>query len=789
MSAGGKEHSGGEGWRILLPAGLVSLGTLVPYLPVLAGDSLFFGDFQAAFVPLRLLVGAAWRRGLPLLTDALRNGHPLLASPFASALYPPGLLFALPWGQPSRLLSLLVLLHSAWGVLGALLLLRSLGRSRCAAAVGAAVHAWCGVSLSSSSMVLLHATWAWIPWVVLAARLAADRPGRARAAGAAGAALLAVLSGDPFMVAAALAGVLLVSLPAGAAEGGDGPAPRRRPLRGAAALGVGLLVALPLLAAQFRFVRSTGRAAALPAGAALERSLGPLEALGFVLPAPFGDPFTVGADGFLAGALFTAGFPLFPGLYVGLLALSFAAAGALRPGRGRAGPLVWLGAGILLALGDGTVVGRAASDLHLLGSLRFPVKWVLGATLPFALLVSRGVDAVFSDPEKERVANRRVFLAVSCTLLLGAVSLAAASGAVARLAGPRLSVGSELGEAAIVSGLSRNLRTSVQRSVLPLLGGIVVVAAGARLRRAGGAPVAGVLVAIDLLAANGGLAPTASAEVVDRVPAAVRILRQDGAARGRLWVDESAAALRVAPRVQAGRLDDPRNVALGRESLPGWVAAGLGLPQAFPLDLEALDPRPYGVCRRLVETLAAPERDKLLSLAGVTHVATLAAREPGTLLRVGEVGVQAVRPLTLYRNLGALPRVRVATRVVAYRGVEGFVDALRRVPSASLGDVAFVEADLPDPSPGTFRAVGLRDGDGAAPPGATLVSERWDGLVLEKEGPAGLLVISDAWFPGWRAEVDGRPVPLLLADLAFRGVPVPAGRCRVSLRYSPFGPP
>ncbi len=49
----------------------------------------------------------------------------------------------------------------------------------------------------------------------------------------------------------------------------------------------------------------------------------------------------------------------------------------------------------------------------------------------------------------------------------------------------------------------------------------------------------------------------------------------------------------------------------------------------------------------------------------------------------------------------------------------------------------------------------------------------------------GFVVLLDAWDPGWRATVDGRPEPVLRANVAFRAVPVPAGRHRVELLYRP----
>jgi len=50
-----------------------------------------------------------------------------------------------------------------------------------------------------------------------------------------------------------------------------------------------------------------------------------------------------------------------------------------------------------------------------------------------------------------------------------------------------------------------------------------------------------------------------------------------------------------------------------------------------------------------------------------------------------------------------------------------------------------------------------------------------------------LLVVADAWAPGWRAAVDGRPAACLRVGGAFRGVFVPAWSQQVVLRYRPDG--
>lgn len=55
--------------------------------------------------------------------------------------------------------------------------------------------------------------------------------------------------------------------------------------------------------------------------------------------------------------------------------------------------------------------------------------------------------------------------------------------------------------------------------------------------------------------------------------------------------------------------------------------------------------------------------------------------------------------------------------------------------------------------------------------------------VYTKSDTPSVLVVSEVNYPGWKAAIDGRPVPILTADYLLIGVPVPAGDHRVEIRY------
>jgi hypothetical protein len=59
-------------------------------------------------------------------------------------------------------------------------------------------------------------------------------------------------------------------------------------------------------------------------------------------------------------------------------------------------------------------------------------------------------------------------------------------------------------------------------------------------------------------------------------------------------------------------------------------------------------------------------------------------------------------------------------------------------------------------------------------------------VVVSVQAPAaGYLVLTDAWYPGWHAWVDGREAPLLRADLIFRAVYLEPGEHTVEFTYAP----
>ena len=94
------------------------------------------------------------------------------------------------------------------------------------------------------------------------------------------------------------------------------------------------------------------------------------------------------------------------------------------------------------------------------------------------------------------------------------------------------------------------------------------------------------------------------------------------------------------------------------------------------------------------------------------------------------------------------------------------------------------EALVEDAPPGTEMAQGAQFDTGTV----QVLRYTAEQVEIETESKSGaLLVGSDTHHPGWRATVDGRAVPILLTDHAFRGIRLESGKHKVVMRYEPRG--
>jgi hypothetical protein len=171
--------------------------------------------------------------------------------------------------------------------------------------------------------------------------------------------------------------------------------------------------------------------------------------------------------------------------------------------------------------------------------------------------------------------------------------------------------------------------------------------------------------------------------------------------------------------------------------------------------------------------LGTPAGLRLLQLGGVTHVLTVSRSPVPGLGPPVSLSSPYVCPLHVQRVPDPLPGAYV---VHAERGAADAGAVLDAVLDPAFDARAVVVLGAPRPA-----------GPAAPTPDEVrVVSRRLASLDVEARlGAPGVLVVLEAFDPGWRATVDGAEAPVLRANGLFRAVRLSAGRHRVAFAYRP----
>jgi hypothetical protein len=163
----------------------------------------------------------------------------------------------------------------------------------------------------------------------------------------------------------------------------------------------------------------------------------------------------------------------------------------------------------------------------------------------------------------------------------------------------------------------------------------------------------------------------------------------------------------------------------------------------------------------------SPQALKALGLLGVTDLLQNHGDPPLRDLQLAYSGADA----RVYRNPEALPRAFMVGRQQLVDGADAARAAVT-APGFAARTTAVVEKPI--------------DGLGGSGGSARITDYGEEDVSVATRAPRrSLLVLTDSWFPGWKATVDGDEVPIERVDYLIRGVVVPAGAHRVELSYEP----
>jgi hypothetical protein len=147
--------------------------------------------------------------------------------------------------------------------------------------------------------------------------------------------------------------------------------------------------------------------------------------------------------------------------------------------------------------------------------------------------------------------------------------------------------------------------------------------------------------------------------------------------------------------------------------------------------------------------------------------------------RVTDQSVPGETEYVVLENRRALPRAWLVNEVVPVDAA-GLVQAIRH-------------AQLPDGRRFDPRTMALVNADEHAetrryPPGVATVrvtSIRDGRIALDVVSQGGYLVLSETFYPGWRARIGGEEVEVERANLGLQGIVVPPGTHRVDVEFEP----
>lgn len=747
----GEGVQGRRGWSPLRTALLLVLALALFYGPALAGGRFLYRDTGRMHVPVKQFIGAELRAGrFPAWNPYYGLGMPTVGAAVDGVLHP---FTALTAVLPTHaVVTLWILLSHLAAGLGAAAWARRLGASHAAAGAAAFGYAFAGFLVSSTDNLTYLTALATVPWIFAAADLWVAR-GRPGALGLlALASLLCAAAGDPQGWGIALLGVPAFALLLGPAEL---PASRRL-LRGAIGLAVCVAAAAPVILPLLEWLPHSTRARPLDPITHLRWNLSPLRLLELVVPGVLRD-----GGGVVLSLLHSrlsdpeTSTPWVTSVYVGVAASALAVAAAWRDRRARILAVLALVA-TWAAMGHHAGFGQVAARLPVLGSFRYWEKLAVWPALLLSVAAALGVDRLRSDAAlAHRVAlGAAAFGAAALALTLAAPTAAAA------IVGER---GEET--ATLAAMLGENLRDGLLHA-----GAMGLVLAGAtwlaRRRLAAAPALLAAVVALDLMGANVRAYHLHRPET-DRPPSA---LASWLAARGRLErtltpfeplaVRRGFSASESQNWYGALTLSSAWNVAYGVGSFDVYSGPipGRLFDVSDPLAPNALVPN-VGLWD--VGFVVVPGDPRGAAIPNVPPSAPIVARDP----RV---------PAWLF-EIPHRPRAYVAREVAQVDRAGARAFALD--PASASTDRTVVEGAIPP---------GLAPGEGSA----EVVRDEPTAVDVRVHAAApSLLVLNDAFAPGWRARLGGGELPIVAANYLARGVWVPAGEHVVAFRYSTPGLP
>ena len=776
------------------------------YRPLFLNETFFFRDVTYFFFPQETLFGEMLRSGEFPFWDAYRHGgHPYLADLNNSPLYPTNLLFlVLP---AVKAFSIFLVLHYMLCSLSAYLFSRTLGLQKASSFLVGLVYGFCGYILSLNDHPTRLAAMGLLPLMLLYWHLYLAERKRRYFVFATLVGVLQVLLGAPEV------NVLMMLTLLGWAFAFPFPciSSTRKivswGLLAVSILGVASFQLLPTLEAVSQSSRGTG----LDYRIFAQWSLYPGRLPEMLFPAFRGYldrlPYNIY---FWGGDLGDHGYPYIPNIYFGCVAFALAVLGACYPKerpcpfRSRLFLAGMFLATLILALGRFwpffPLLFRIAP---LISIFRYPIKFLLGGIFPLAFLAGCGAEVLFAhilpaaesgSVKKEKRRNARnlsiVLWSVACLLGVFTLLFWISEDFATQM---QIFAFTRPGTAVSHAGLSRSF---AHTTAVWLLFTLLITSRRFQPRAWQPWALAAVLI-VDLLSAGKRVSPLAPATYFTNEPVlATRIRREIG--DGTLYRSPDPLPQMFHFPVGDEFMLPPDHIMwLYRwqlETLRFYLAGNYHIPVIFHRDYNMMAQRRIIRIKELLEALPWERKLPLLSTGSVTLVLSSERLDIPGLDRLANIPNWSDRPLFLYRNTRAAPRVGLVTHwkeVDSDREAEEWMlkadfDPRRHVilqqPQKDFLSrfAAFGQAELlapPDDARHCEQPLEVRI--------KTKARTSHSASYLVTSNCSGFLVFTEQLYPGWRVEIDGKAANVKRANVAFSAVWLEAGSHDIRRYYVP----
>ncbi len=727
---------------------------------IFGGKALFWGTPALQFVPWWSWAWETILNGhLPLWNPLLGMGAPLIANYQSALFYPPYWLYFvlyafggigwMAWAQ-----SLIVVGHLILAGMGMAALTRRLGMSRLSQTIGGLAFSLSGYLVARAWFASINAAVAWLPWVMLFAYdLAKDRNLRAciKLGLVFGMQLLAGHAQTSWYTLV-LAGVWSAFWGWRFFEERNSQERLKRTAQSIARLGIALLLGIGIAAVQLLptavYLMQSQRSGAVDIDFALNYSFWPWRLIGLLAPGIFGSPVTGdywGYGNFWEDAVYVGVLPFL--LAVGVLFSKFwkkdleNGRETLETGNAQRSPLEVFLFGIviisfLLSFGKNTPIYPWLYDhIPTFDMFQAPTRISIWAVFGLTLLAAIGVDQ-WQKPEGRALYWTRLGTAGSFAVSLGASLAYLGLGEVSSTFIRATAFAGLWGLGAGMLTLTKPANESNSRGTL-LWTWVVVV-----------------WVAADLLVAGWGLNPGIDLEFYTQ-PAVVKDVGE-----GRVYLsNEHEDTFKYERFLRFDTFDPGEDWNDIHTAILPNINVLAGIPSANNFD--PFVPERYAKWMHSIKLVDDATKERLLDLMGVTLLEVLDDSRGS--------GVH-FEPREAARRLRWVPCAVSA---------EDEHDAWEQTFFGSLDFGNYVIIEGAQTTPGA---------DCASHQGQVHFEE--DGpnklIVTIDSDVAGWVVLSDVWYPGWRAYMDGEAIQIQRADYLFRAIKSHPGIHQLSIEYQPL---